>query len=70
MRCFCCRKERHVKVDCFVQKIIMEEKEKNLKPKVGINVAMVKWDQSVVDVCDHVTLEGKYVSEGASKDKG
>ncbi len=29
----------------------MEEEEKNSKPKVGINVAMVKWDQSIVDVC-------------------
>jgi hypothetical protein len=33
----------------------MEEEEKNSKPKVGINVAMVKWNQSVVDVCDHAT---------------
>jgi hypothetical protein len=29
----------------------MEEEEKNSKLKVGINVAMVEWDQLVVDVC-------------------
>jgi len=29
----------------------MEEEKKNSKSKVGINVAMVKWDQLVVDVC-------------------
>ncbi len=34
----------------------MEEEEKNSKPKVGINVAMVEWDQLVVDVC--VTAQG------------
>jgi hypothetical protein len=38
----------------------MEEEEKNSKPKVGINVAMVKWDQLVVDVC--VTTRGQRAS--------
>jgi hypothetical protein len=44
VRCFCCWKEGHVKVDCLVWKKVMEEEEKNSKPKVGINIAMVKWD--------------------------
>jgi hypothetical protein len=38
----------------------MEEEEKNSKPKVGINLAVVKWDQSVVDVC--VTTRGQKAS--------
>ncbi len=38
----------------------MEEEEKNSKPKVGINVAMVEWDQLVVDVC--VTTQGQRAS--------
>jgi hypothetical protein len=63
MKFFCCRKERHVKVDCLVWKKVMENEEKNSKPKVKINVAMVEWDQSVVDVCDHARLEGKCASE-------
>ncbi len=50
MKCFLCWKG-HVKVDCHVWRKVMEEEEKNSKPKVGIKVAMVKWDQSVVDVC-------------------
>jgi hypothetical protein len=29
----------------------MEKEEKNFKQKIGINVGMVEWDQSVVDVC-------------------
>jgi hypothetical protein len=32
-------------------KKVMEEEEKNSKPKVGINVTMVEWDQLVIDVC-------------------
>jgi hypothetical protein len=40
----------------------MEEEEKNSKSKVEINVAMVEWDHSIVDVCDHVRSEGKYAS--------
>jgi hypothetical protein len=38
----------------------MEEEEKNSKPKVGINVAMVEWDYLVVDVC--VTTRGQRAS--------
>jgi hypothetical protein len=44
MRCFCYRKEGHVKVNCQVWKKIMEEEENNCKMKVEINVDMVKWD--------------------------
>jgi hypothetical protein len=28
----------------------MEEEEKKSKPKVGLNVAMVDWDQPILDV--------------------
>jgi hypothetical protein len=38
-------------------KKVMEEEEKNSKSKVGINVIIVEWDQSVVDVC--VTMRVK-----------
>jgi hypothetical protein len=38
------RKEGHVKNDCLVWEKIIEEEEKNSKLKVGVNVAMVKWD--------------------------
>jgi hypothetical protein len=38
----------------------MEEEKKNSKPKVGINVAMVEWDQLVIDVC--VTTQGHKAS--------
>jgi hypothetical protein len=41
--CFCCKKG-HVRADCLMWKKIMEKEEKNSKPKVGINVAMVDWD--------------------------
>jgi hypothetical protein len=41
-------------------KEVMEEEEKISKLKVGINVAMVKWDQLVVDVC--VTMQGQRAS--------
>jgi hypothetical protein len=37
-------------------KKVMEEGKKNSKLKVGINVAIVEWDQSIVDVC--VTMQG------------
>jgi hypothetical protein len=43
MRCFCCRKG-HVTIDCPMWKKATEEEKKISKPKVGINVAMVKWD--------------------------
>jgi hypothetical protein len=33
------------------------EEEKNSKPKVGVNVAMVDWGQLVVNVC--VTTKGQ-----------
>jgi hypothetical protein len=45
--------------DCHVWKKFIEEEEKNFKPKVGINVAMVDWDQLVVDVC--LTTRGQRV---------
>ncbi len=35
----------------------MEKEEQNSKPKVIINVAMVEWDELVVDVC--VTTQGQ-----------
>ncbi len=38
-------------------KKVLEKEEKNSKLKVGINVAMVKWDESIVDVC--VTTQGQ-----------
>lgn len=57
MRCFCCKKEEHVKVDFLVWKKVTEEEEKNSKLKVGINVVMVEWDQLVVDVC--VAMQGQ-----------
>jgi hypothetical protein len=41
-------------------KRVIEEEEKNSKPKVGINVTMVEWDQSIFDVC--VTMQGLKVS--------
>ncbi len=44
MRCFYCHKKGHVRVNCPIWKKVMEEEEKNSKPKVGINVAMVEWD--------------------------
>ncbi len=51
MRCFYCQKENHAKNDCHVWKKIIKEEEKNSKPKVGVNVAMVEWDQPILDVC-------------------
>ncbi len=59
MSCFYCHKG-HVGVDCPIWKKVMEEEEKNSKPKVGINVAMVEWDYLVVDVC--VTTRGQRAS--------
>ncbi len=56
MRYFCCCKG-HVRVDYPMWKKVMEEEEKNSKSKVGINVVIVEWDQSVVDVC--VTTRGQ-----------
>jgi hypothetical protein len=35
----------------------MEEEEKKSKPKVGVNVAMVDWDQPILDV--FVTTRGQ-----------
>jgi hypothetical protein len=43
---------------CLVWKKIIEE-EKNSKLKVGVNVAMVNWDQPIVNVC--VTTRGQKV---------
>ncbi len=57
MKCFCSWKEGHVRNDYLVWKKVIEEEEKNSKPKVGINVAMVEWDQLVMDVC--VTTRGQ-----------
>jgi hypothetical protein len=45
----------------------MEEEEKNCKLKVGINVAMVKWDHLILDVCDHARSEGKYANRRTSR---
>jgi hypothetical protein len=50
MRCFCCHKEGHVKKDYPIWKKILEDETKNSTPKVGVNVAMVDWDQPVLDV--------------------
>ncbi len=44
MRCFCSRKEGHVKINCEVWKKVMEKEENNCKPKMEINVDMVEWD--------------------------
>lgn len=60
MRCYCYKKEGHVKANCPMWKKVMEEEENNSKPKVGINVVMVGWDESVVDVC--VTTQGQRAS--------
>ncbi len=38
-------------------KKVMEKEENNSKPKMGIIVVMVDWDQLVVDVC--VTTRGQ-----------
>jgi hypothetical protein len=57
VRCFYYQKEGHVKNDCLVWKKVIEEEEKNSKPKVGVNVAMVDWGQLVVNVC--VTTKGQ-----------
>jgi hypothetical protein len=54
--CFYCRKEGHVRNDCLVWKKVIEKEKKNSKPKVGVNVAMVDWDQPIVNVC--VTTRG------------
>ncbi len=54
------QKTMYVKVNCRMQKKIMEEEEKNSRSKVGIIVAMVKWEQLVVDVC--VTTQGQRAS--------
>ncbi len=56
----CCHKEGHVKAECLMWKKVMEEEEKNSKPKVWINVTMVEWDQLVIDVC--VTTWGQKAS--------
>jgi hypothetical protein len=37
----------------------MEEEEKKSKPKVGVNVVMVDWDQPILDV--FVTTRGQKV---------
>jgi hypothetical protein len=47
---FCCRKEGHVRKDYLVWKCICEEETIGTKPKVGVNVNMVDWDQPLVDV--------------------
>ncbi len=60
MRCFCYSKKGHVNTNRLVWKKVMEKEEKNSKPKVGINVAMVEWDQLVIDVC--VTTQGHKAS--------
>jgi len=46
----CCRKEGHVRKDCPVWKCICEEETIGIKPKVGVNIFMVDWDQPLVDV--------------------
>jgi hypothetical protein len=46
----CCRKEGHVRKNCLVWKCICEEETTGTKPKVGVNVVMVDWDQPLVDV--------------------
>ncbi len=56
MSCLYYRHEGHVKNDYLVWKKVIKE-EKNSKPKIGVNVAMVKWDQLVMDVC--VTTKGQ-----------
>ncbi len=38
-------KGRHVRKDCPVWKCICEEETIGTKPKVGVNVVMVDWDQ-------------------------
>jgi hypothetical protein len=58
VRCFYYRKEGHVRNDCLVWKKIIQEGN-NSKSKVGVNVAMVDWDQLVVNVC--VTTRGQKV---------
>jgi hypothetical protein len=50
MRCFCCHKEGHVKKDYLIWKKILEDEAKNTTPKVGFNLAMIDWDQLVLDV--------------------
>ncbi len=40
-RCFCCRKERHVRMNYHVWKKNLEDEAKNSTTKVGINVVMV-----------------------------
>jgi hypothetical protein len=55
----CCQKEGHVRKDCLVWKCICEEETIGTKPKLGINVVMVDWDQLLVDV--FVTTQSKKV---------
>jgi hypothetical protein len=51
-------------------KKVMEKENENCKPKVEINVDMVEWDQSIVDVCDHTRSEGKYANCGTFRERG
>jgi hypothetical protein len=44
-------------MDCLVWKCVCEEEIVDAKPKVGVNVAMVEWDQPLVDVC--VMIHGR-----------
>jgi hypothetical protein len=54
---FVVEKKGHLKKDCPMWKPVCEEEIINAKPKVGVNVAMVEWDQPLVDVC--VMTHGK-----------
>jgi hypothetical protein len=38
-------------MDCLVWKCVCEEEIVDAKHKVGVNVAMIEWDQPLVDVC-------------------
>lgn len=51
MKCFYFHKEGHVRKDSLVWKRICEEEKTRAKPKVGVNVVMVDWDQPLMDIC-------------------
>jgi hypothetical protein len=57
MKCFYFNKEGHVRKDSLVWKCICEEEKTRAKPKVGVNVTMVDWDQPLMDIC--VTTRSK-----------
>jgi len=47
----------------------MEEEEKKSKPKVGMNVVMVDWDQPILDVFVNTRSQKVHMSKEESHEK-